>query len=239
MGLIPDNLIPGPEEARRIIEELLNMPADSVNSISSSYCDVVFEQVAYRKPGVADKQCLSFDASLARLKSAGFERHARSQEVFGLLIDGLEGKLAGQLKGVYDDMLVSYGEWLSLAVKREGDVLIAYVVPKNLVWDKNKSNYVVRGQVDCVSKETFNIAGKQSQTLIDLREFEDKFVKFVYGCSFNQLPQIIREGDRRVRRAQVYLPSDGIVRPVARGDFDGRFDVNCYFNGWASRGVCR
>ncbi len=238
MGLIPDNLMPSPEEARRIIEDLLKgtpEPAkDSV--IATSYKDIMFESVAYRDPGVMDKALFSFDASLVRLKQAGFERHARPQEVFGLIVDGLEGKLAGGFKGVYDDMLLSYGEWLSLAVKREGDVLVAYVDPKNLVFDKGSNNYIVcGGQVDCVGKETFSIKGKQSETWIDLKQFEDKFVKFMYSRSFNQLPEIMREGNLRAR---VYLPSEGVVRPVARGFFNGRFNVGSYYysNG-ASRGT--
>ena len=240
MGLIPDSLMPSPEEAKRIIEELLNTPVDlgsSTSVVGSSYKDVVFESVAYHESGRADKVLLSFDGSLARLRKAGFERHARSQEVFGLLIDGLEGKLADGLKGVHNDMLGGYGEWLSLAVERKGDMLVAYLDPKKLAWDKNCGEYIVQGnQVDCVGKETFGIKGKQSQTWIDLREFEDKFVKFVYGCSFSQLPKLMQEGDER---AQVYLPLEGVVRPVCRGYF-GRFSVNSYgYNYLASRGVRR
>ncbi len=238
MGLVPELNI-SPEERKRIIDELLSMPVDSVNSnsLGSSYKSVVFEPVAYRKPGEADKALLTFDESLVRLKSAGFERHARPQEAFGLIVDGLEGKLVGSLKGVCDDMLVSFGEWLSFGVKRVGDVLVAYVDPKNLVWNKSSNKYIVLGgQVDCVSKETFSIKGKQSETWIDLKQFEDKFVKFIYGRSFNQLPEIIQVGDRR---AQVYLPPDGIVRPVARGNFGGRFYVFGYCGSWASRGVRR
>ena len=112
--------------------------------------------------------------------------------------------------------------------------------PKNLAWDKNKGQYdgqyVVRDQVDCVGKETFGIKGKQSQTWIDLREFEDKFVKFVYGRSFKQLPKIMQEGDERV---QVYLPSNGIVRPVSRDNFDVGCSINGYIGNGASRGVRR
>ena len=237
LGLVPYNF--SPEEEKRILEELLNTPVDwgSLNVVGSSYKSVVFEPVAYRESGKAEKAPLTFDASLARLRKAGFERHARSQEVFGLLIDGLEGKLAGGLNGVCDDMFKSWGEWLSLAVERKGDMLVAYLDPKKLAWDKNCGEYIVQGnQVDCVGKETFGIKGKQSQTWIDLKQFEDKFVKFMYGRSFKQLPKLMREGDER---AQVYLPPEGVVRLVCRGYF-GRFSVNSYgYNYLASRGVRR
>ncbi len=237
MGLIPDNLMPSPEEARKIIEDLLRgtpEKSDKDGVIVTSYKDVVFEQSAYCKSGESSKELFSFDESLSRLKSAGFERHPRSQEVFGLIIDDLEGRLSGKLKDVCDDMLKSYGEWLSLAVERKGNVLVAYVDPKNLFWDKNNNKYVVQGrQVDCAGKETFDVTGKQSGAWIDLNLFEDKFIKFMHGRSFNQLPKIIQEGNKR---AQVWLLPEGSIRPVGRSIFNN-WHYFAYNDYWASRGT--
>ncbi len=254
MSFVPQYKMSTEERIEQVFEEVLRIrtPGDcSVDSVSPSYRGIVFEQSAYQCPVITDKallpykallslQSLSksslfFDVSLARLQKTGFERHPRPQETFGLMIDDLEGKLTGRLKDVSDNMFKSYGEWLSLAFERKGDVLVAYVDPKNLFWDKNVSKYVVQGrQVDCAGKETFDIRGKQSKKIIELEAFEDKFITFLYNRSFNQLPKEAREG---VSRAQVYLPSEGVVCPVGRGFIVGTFGVYGHFNDGRSRGV--
>ncbi|MBI4016820.1 MAG: hypothetical protein HY363_03955, partial [Candidatus Aenigmarchaeota archaeon] len=196
------------------------------------YTNFLVERNAKRDAGQVDKSLMSYDASLANLRSEGFARHARPQEAFGLLADGLEGKLSGALKVVYDDMLAGYGEWLSLAFEREGDRLVCYLDPEGLVWGDGR--YVKDSNFKFAEKKVFDVSGKSSNQWIGLGEFGDDFVRFLYGRSFSDLPVQMREG---YQRARVYLPSDKIAWPVGRGDFV-RFDV-CGFGyyGGASRGV--
>ena len=203
-----------------------------VASVVSSYRDLEFEVQASRNR--SDKILYAFDESLERLQSAGFERHPRPSEAFTLLADGIEGKLSGGLQKVSEDMLNNYGEWLSLAFERNNDVLICYLDPKGLVWNTKSSEYVKDG-FKFAEKKEFNIAGKPSQQWIELAEFSDNLVRFLYGRSFKDLPQDMREGDKK---AQLYLPSDGVVWPVARDGFNDGYGVgggNC--NVGASRGV--
>jgi hypothetical protein len=202
--------------------------------IATSYNDLVFEPLAYREQGDAGKKLLYFDKSLERLRAAGFERHARPQEVFGFLIDGLEGRLAGSISDVQKDMLTSHGEWMSMAFERQGNILIAYLDPEGLVWNSN--TYVKDSSFKFVDKQEFDIAGKQSNTLIPLDEFSDDLVQAIYGRKFKDLPQDMREGNRK---AHMGLPSGGAAWPVGRGNFN----VGCIVSGYyyfinvASRGV--
>ena len=195
------------------------------------YKDFFVEAKAKRDVGQVDKSLMYYDKSLADLRSKGFARHLRSQEVFGLLADGLEGKLSGEQKVVYDDMLVSYGEWLSLAFERDGNKLFCYVDPEGLVWKDNR--YVKDNNFKFSEKKEFDISGKSSRVWIDLREFGDDFVKFLYGRFFSHLPVQMQEGGQR---AQVYLPPDKTAWPVGRGNcyWFGVFGFNYY--GRASRG---
>src|SRR3989339_2225151 len=123
-----------PEEEARILEELLQeKPKDEI-STSVSYDNLVWEQNKY-------DAYITFDASLQRLKQAGYSRHPRPAEAFGLIIAHLEKKLPKDLDDIAKDMLSSKGEWLSLAMKRKGDTLICYLDPENLVWNAGSSSY--------------------------------------------------------------------------------------------------
>ena len=194
------------------------------------YKNIEFEHPAYRQSGKTDKTLLTYDASLARLRAAGFERHARPQEMFGLLADGLEGKLTVEEKLIYDDQLTSYGEWLSLAFERRGDCLITYVDPEGLEWRNDK--YVKTESFKFAEKKDFDISGKVSQQYIDLDQFHDDIVQFLYGRSFASLPR------ERLLTARLYLPPDQRAWPVCRVAFDYWCAiVGDYFNNGASRGV--
>jgi len=200
------------------------------------YQQVEFETLACRKEGKSEKASFSFDQSLAKLRERGYERHPRSVEMFSLLSDHLEERLGNGVQEVAVDMLENYGEWVSLAWERKGDVLIAYVDPVGLVWDEQRREYV-RDNFDCAQTQEFDITGKQSRHGVDLKEFGREFVVAHYGVPFDELPVQMREGDRR---AQAYLTPEGIVWPVGRGNYnywhylliDGS---SCNFK--ASRGV--
>ena len=202
-------------------------------SLVIPYRGIEFEHRAYRAAEKADKTLLSYDASLARLRAAGFERHARPREVFGLLIDGLEKKLTVQEISIYEGQLTNYGEWLSLVFERQGERLITYLDPEGLEWEEDK--YVKTRKFKHAEKRDFDINGKVSQQYITLNQFPDDLVQFLYGRSFAALPQEMREGSTKARLS---LPSDKTAWPVARGIFGGRYNVNGNsYSSRASRGV--
>jgi len=193
------------------------------------------------------KQLFTYDKSLSRLQKAGYQRHLRPAEAFSLLAGSLESTLNGltrtvaevqrkQLENevtlVAEDMLSSYGEWLSLAMERKGDTLFCHFDPQGLEW--NGSTYVKTADWKSTEQREFSIAGKPSQKWIDLKEFDDNLVVALYGRSWKDLPQKMKTGDRR---AQMYLPPEGVLWPVARGNFYySNFVVSCYSYLWASRG---
>ncbi|MDI6738672.1 MAG: hypothetical protein QME12_09270 [Nanoarchaeota archaeon] len=184
----------------------------------------------------AKKALPTYDASLARLRQAGYERHASPSEAFSLICDSLEGKLSGSLKAVANDMMSSYGEWLSMAFERKGDLLVAYLHPEGIVWDASGSKYAKQNFAYSGEKQ-FNIAGKNSNERIPLQEFGDDFSLLAYGRKFADLPQLMREGNANISKAQVYLPADGTAWPVGRNYYNIGFSINGNYDIRASRGV--
>jgi hypothetical protein len=197
-------------------------------AIGATYKDLSIEERAYKEEGDAGKKLLTYDKSLARLRAAGFTRHLRPQEAFGLLIDSLEGKLDGAEKAIADDMLTNYGEWLSMAIERKEDILRLYLDPENLVWQNGF--YGVQGQLRYAEKREFNIEGVPSQGWVDIDRLPADCVQYVYTRPFHALPKKMRESSNR---AQAWLPLKGIW-PMGRGS---RFGIDYYGSNRASRGV--
>jgi hypothetical protein len=235
MSLVPYKL--DPEQERRILEELLGgnsqAPPQPGVVASGAYKDVVFERLAYREPGKSDKTLSAFDKSLERLRKAGYQRHARPREAFGLVIDGLEGRLTGAAKQVGEDMLVSYGEWLSLAVRPVQGVLHCYFDPENLVG--NGAVYAVQGSVlKHAGEQVFPIKGLPLQSWVPLKDValvSPVLVETLWSRPYAKLPGEIQ------KNAKLYLPQEGVAWPVGRGYFYGFDVVGCSFNSRASRGV--
>lgn len=190
-----------------------------------------------------DKKLYTFDQSLARIKQAGYFRHPFSREVFLFIADGLEGKLTDEQKEMYDDMLNSYGEWVSAAMERQSDILAVYLNPNpdGLIWKPSQNQYA-QNNFHYTQKKEFRIPGKSSTTWINLEEFDDALINFLYGRSFARLPQKMREGGKRAR---LYLPSKGQIGFIGRvGPFSlggGDFNDKIFGSGThiyrASRGV--
>ncbi len=105
----------------------LEIPANE-----SSYKNVVFEEkVKYIDNDSSTKELFTYDKSDERIKQKNpLARHARPSEAFGLIIDCLENKVSDKkLLKVKEDMLKSYGEWLSCAFEKQGNTLIVYLDP--------------------------------------------------------------------------------------------------------------
>src|SRR3989339_1513287 len=131
-----------PEEEARILEELLQeIPKDDnaiSNAVAVRYDNLVWEAKKH-------DEHITFDASLQRLKQAGYSRHPRTAEVFSLIIAHFEKKLPKNLDDIAKDILSGIGEWLSLAIERKGDTLVCYLDPENLVWNASSRRYDVSG----------------------------------------------------------------------------------------------
>ena len=233
MSLVPPlNL--KPERERKILEELLgeitpkkeNTPHD-VGCVS--YKNLAFEQRAPRdKDG--EKNLYFYQESLNRLLKKGYKRHLRPAEAMALLIDNLENKSTPPLKNVAEDILQSYGEWLSAAVECSGDDLTVYLDPNGLLW-KNDSYH--KGKRFTSTKTVhFAITGIPREQWVPLTQFDVKLVTFFYSKPYGQLPKEIQDN------AQIWLPVDGAIRPVGRGYFSW-YDVDSNVDYWASRGVAR
>ena len=170
-----------------------------------------------------EKIMLSYDKSLERVRNEG-KRHPSPKEAFSLIIDNLEGRLSEELKPVAEDMCGGFGEWLSMAMERKGDVLICYLHPEGLVWD---GKTYVKINFTYAEKEQFNVSGKGSQEMINLSAFDDMLVQYIYGKSFDKLPKEMRKGS-------IYLPEEGVVWPAG---ISGYSIFDCRYNLRASRGV--
>jgi hypothetical protein len=169
---------------------------------------------------------LFFEESLKRLRKAGYDRHPRPDEAFGLIIDHLEGKLDGDLEKIASNMLATTDNWLNMAIERKGDVLVCYVEPKNIKWfygryivDEEWHKYVVdedvRSNLKYSHKKEFDISGIRSGGWVDLERFSPDFVKYFYTREFDDLPEQMKTGDLKAR---VFLSrSNNGLYPVSRG----------------------
>ncbi len=197
--------------------------------------------------GGGSKELFHYEKSLERLKQAGYERHLRPAEAFGLIIDSLEGKLSGQPAVVAQNMLESYGEWMSMAVKIENRVIHLYRDPVGLVW--NGSDYAVNGTLASTEERTFPLAktvptkGRFKKTkalalkaeeynpLSEISKIAPDFIEYLWSKPYAQLPSDIQ------KNGGFYLPPEGIIRPVGRGLLDSWSNLFGYYVIRASRGA--
>jgi len=168
---------------------------------------------------------LYFDESLERLRADGYERHAQPREVFDLIMNNLEGRVspgsglantcADMTKGSSSDGGNKNTEWLSVAFERRDSLTLAvYIDPKNLVWDGH--GYTVKEKyLECYEWKDFSLKGLSDYVphngWHELKRFPDDFVQFITGRSFDELPEELREGGKRV---QLCIPSSNRIIPV-------------------------
>jgi len=217
---------PVPAQVSSVVEAKKYTGEDGKDIQPIKYNGLEIEQVTLRASCGCCKEFMTYDHSLARIKSAGRHRHLRSDEAFGLIAECLEGKLIPDLKQVQEDMITKGGEWLSLAFENKGNILIAYIDPEGLIWNGNE---YIKKDFKYAEKIEIDIKGKQPTSWIELKKFKDEFTKFVYGRPFKELP-------KKMQDACVYLPPKDKIWPVGRGGYD--YDVVAYVcNVRASRGV--
>lgn len=222
--------------------------ANGLPKFNPSYLKVEWElqspKATYQEKKTSNEKSLfTFDTSLARLKAAGYDRHPTPSEHFSLVMAYLEGKLADPksdveraYQQVAKDMLDGPGEWLSMAMKREKEILFCYANPHNLKWDEPSNEYVIDGErIEFDSVKTFDVKNFPSKTPVNLEDVpDDVLIFYLYGRGFDDFPERARKGDLQ---GQLTLPSKGTLCPVScsapwRLYIDGRYG---HFR--ASRGV--
>ncbi len=201
---------------------------------SVSLDDLIIEAQSPRDKS-GDKKLFNFGQSLQRLRDKGYSRHLRPAESIGVLIDSLKNKSNSKYKDLAKDMIECSGEWLSVAFKIDGDDLLVYLDPENLVWFCEKGIYVADGYTEVLHHSgefKFNISGIQDLDQgTDLKEFPTEFVELMYGRKFDDLPRQMREGENKAR---VYLPLYTNLRPVS---LCNRYSMNSNYYKRESRGV--
>ena len=211
---------------------------------------LLVEASALRSQAGGDKDLLSYDASLTDLRSRGYNRHLRPDEVFRIMIDALENPYS-QWKNVDADLLSSYGEWLSayFQVSADGKELTVFLDPENLQW--NGDVYVVDGNNGIVKgsssrkfslekvvgknllgrAKTKNISLNNRVPLSQVNEINPELVEFLYTRTHDRLPDKIKH------KGYLRLPEAGKGWPVGRGFDSNDYYLDAYYNGRASRGV--
>ncbi len=198
-------------------------------TVKPSLADVVFEEkVVYEGK---EKKLYTFDVSLRALRERGYERHPRPAEAFDLICRGLEGRLQPEQQAVVDDMMSCYGEWLSMAMMREGNMLHCYLDPENLVWNGHK--YVVHGRkLKYAGEEVHSIGSvKRLIPIKDVNEINPALVEKLWSRPYAILPEEIKQN----QNTWLWLPPENVLWPVIRSMY-------YVVTGWylmASRGVRR
>ncbi len=198
-------------------------------AVKPALSEIVFEQKAvYEEKEI---KLYTFDASLRALRKRGYERHPRPAEASDLMCRRLEGRLQPEQQTVVNDMFSSCGEWLSMAMMREGNLLHCYLDPENLIWNGNK--YVVRGgKLKHAGEEVYSIGSFYWWVPIkNVNDANPALVEKLWSRPYAILPEEIKQ------YGLLYLPSENVLWPVGHSNYGGWYDIGAYFNYEASRGV--
>ena len=141
------------------------------------------------------------------------------------------GRLQPEQKATADDRVNSYGEWLSMAMLREGNLLHCYFDPENLVWDGNK--YTAQGEkLKHAGEEVYSIGSMNRWVSIkDVNEINPALVEKLWSRHYAILPEEVRQ------KAWLLIPSENSLLPVSRGNYINRYVIDFNSNFKVSRGV--
>jgi hypothetical protein len=210
------------EEFYRALGEERQPAADLV-----CFGDMGFERRAFREPGKEGKKLLFHNEAASLVGGKGLEL-PRMREIFGkVIIPGLEGKLNTEQQAVFEDMFRSFGEWCGdLVLVKDGTLYLAQGVA---TW--NGEAYV---NARATAAKRYYAAGLPLQTWIplpDVAKINSRIVTGLYDRPLNRLPSEIRDN------GYIYLPAEGKVRPVGRGDYVNDLVAYTGYGSWAARGV--
>ncbi len=199
-------------------------------TVKPALADIIFEEkAAYNEK---EKRFYTFDASLRALRKRGYERHPRPAEALRLICNGLEGRLQPEQQAVADDMFSSWGEWLSMAMLREGNLLHCYLDPENLLWDEKAWKYVVQGRkLKHAGEEIYSVGSLRWWVPIkDVNEMNPALVEKLWSRHYAVLPKEIKH------KAYLFIPPANVLWPVGLGSCINKYNITTYSYG-GSRGV--
>ncbi len=200
-------------------------------TVKPALADIVFEPTTVYEG--KEKRLYTFDASLRALQKRGYERHPRPAEAFDLICRGLEGRLQPEQKAIADGMFSDFGEWLSMAMLREGNLLHCYLDPENLVWDEREIEYIVKGgKLKHAGEEIYSVGSLHWFIPIkDVNERNPALVEKLWSRHYAILPEDIRQN------AWLWLPRENVLWPVSSSDYVDRYNIVAFSVSDVSRGV--
>jgi hypothetical protein len=171
---------------------------------------------------------MTYEQSLDRLRSAGYERHLYPDETFEIIKNGLE-RPEGEYGDLAQDILKGSGEWMNIAIKREGNSLYIGYNPENLEWIAYGYRIKSNKDIKCEYIGTFKIEDHESP-FINIQTLEKKdpvLVQCLWGIDAKSALTFIRNAGYDPSSAGLFAINDGIWRPAARGTSGGtHFDIH-------------
>ena len=216
------------------------------------YFKLEWEPKAPRNEYTGRKEEYWYSNSVRRLKEAGYARHPRPAEVISLIADYLQGRLTKYtaLTAIAEDILDGEGEWLSMAwqpgtlngalsvsTKAKEVLLSCYLDPENLLFRDVPTGYIVDGtDLNFSQWIPFAIDREYPKTWVHLSLFDEKFVEFLYGRKFEDLPEEMQSGFKEV---SILVPDKDTPQPVGLGPGQSIRELTVSYHGpkLASRGV--
>ncbi len=208
----------------------IGKPEEKKEILVESYeSKVVFEPKAVYEGNY--KKLYSFDESLLALRKRGYERHPRPAEAFDLICRGLEGRLQPEQQAIAEDIWNNYGEWLSLAIRKNGNKLHLYFDPEDI--KRDTLSYFSGKNFKYSLEKVYDIESLANMAHInEVNKVNPELVEVLWSRPYAILPDEIRKD------AYFYFPSDGEIWPVGRGGYFDWYGIDgYYFSNRASRGV--
>ncbi|MBI4440894.1 hypothetical protein HY639_01885 [Candidatus Woesearchaeota archaeon] len=169
-----------------------------------------------------------YNVSDARLEKCGL-RHPSPAEYFGVICLGLEGKLSGPARKLYEDMQSDWGLWFNQAYQNKNGVLVFYENPKGVYWETG--GYHSSNMTWSNVKEYGLGLPAGWHSLWEIAKRNPQLVKDFWSRDFEELPSIIQT------RGGLWIAHDGLIWPVGRDGCGNWYDLNGDYVSWASRGV--
>lgn len=158
------------------------------------------------------KTLYTFDQAQAALATKDLVLPTFRQVMEHVIIPGLEHTLSPGQQNVFDDLFKSYGEWTDNAFYRKGNLLYVSTGIKGLV--RNGADYCAGKMTVDATPTAYDITDLPSQEWLSLERVTKRspaLINDLYSKPFGQLPRRIKKD------AGLYLPPEGVVRPVGRG----------------------
>ena len=190
-------------------------------------------------PGIYSRNYWRYEDSLKKLRDRGFKRHLRPVEFFNVLV---ENEKVGVLPLAESTVPLAHwqsgcDEWISLALKKEGDALQIAFDPENLAWNSSLRKYIV---LDGRLKHAGKLSGFPYNLIADFYDQNKNAYIFNIkntgtdlirgGTPISQFPVVLMKAlagaepsDISRYRIAVYLPPEGEWEPATVG-FNSGFD---------------